>query len=126
MRALEALLGRYPGADLKVRESLPAVPPPPPVGVLAELLERRPDIVAAEQEQALAGYGQTTLNAFNELETGLDQGVVIVRRTIDLEGAGIGRLLLYATTKAEGPVLRSKRLFTGCDFQRNKRQPVWW
>ena len=92
MRALEALLGRYPGADLKVRESLPAVPPPPPVGVLAELLERRPDIVAAEQEQALAGYGQTTLNAFNELETGLDQGVVIVRRTIDLEGAGIGRL----------------------------------
>lgn len=27
VRALEALLGRYPGADLQVRESLPAVPP---------------------------------------------------------------------------------------------------
>jgi hypothetical protein len=27
-----------------------------------------------------------------------------------------GRYLLYATTKAEGPVLRGKRLFTGCGF----------
>ena len=99
MRALEALLGRYLGTDLEVRESLPTVPPPPPVGVLAELLERRPDIVAAEQEQALAGYGQTALNAFNELETGLDQGVVIVRRTIDLEEAASGRLLPVAPLK---------------------------
>jgi hypothetical protein len=30
--------------------------------------------------------------------------------------AGVGRLLLYTTTRAEGPVLRSKRLFTECDF----------
>jgi hypothetical protein len=26
------------------------------------------------------------------------------------------RVLLYATTRAEGPVLSSKRLFTGCEF----------
>ena len=29
----------------------------------------------------------------------------------------IGRYLLYTTTRAEGSVLRSKRLLTGCDFQ---------
>ena len=158
VRALEALLGRYPGADLEVRESLPAVPPPPPTGVPSELLERRPDIVAAErrvaaafnatsqsraarlptvgltselggasdsladlldpanvawrlganllapifdggrrreaveiataeQEQALAAYGQAALDAFSELETNLDQGVVVAQRAADLEEA---------------------------------------
>ncbi len=46
LRALEALMGRYPGAELEVRESLPEVPPPPPAGLPSELLERRPDIVA--------------------------------------------------------------------------------
>jgi NodT family efflux transporter outer membrane factor (OMF) lipoprotein len=54
LRALESLLGRYPGAELEIRESLPAAPPPPPVGVPSELLERRPDIVAAERRVAAA------------------------------------------------------------------------
>ncbi len=54
LRALEVLLGRYPGADLDVRTSLPATPPPPPAGVPSEILERRPDIVAAERQVAAA------------------------------------------------------------------------
>ena len=54
VRALELLVGRYPAAALEVRESLPAVPPPPPVGLPAELLERRPDLVAAERRVAAA------------------------------------------------------------------------
>ncbi len=158
LRALEVLLGRYPGAELDVRDSLPSVPSPPPAGVPSELLERRPDIVAAErrvaaafnataqakaarlptvgltgdlggasdslsdlldpgnvawrlgrsmlapifdggtrreaveiataeQEQALAAYGQAALNAFSELETNLDQGVVVAQRAVDLEEA---------------------------------------
>ena len=158
VRALEALLGRYPAADLEVRETLPVVPPPPPAGLPSELLERRPDIVAAErrvaaafnatnqaraarlptisltgnvggasnslsnllssenvtwtagtnllapifdggrlredvtiataeQEQALAAYGQAAINAFSELETNLDQGVVVQQRIVDLKEA---------------------------------------
>ena len=158
VRALEALLGRYPGADLEVRETLPVAPQPPPAGLPSELLERRPDMVAAErrvaaafnainqaraarlptigltgnvgsasnslsdllapgnvawtagtnllapifdggrlregvkiataeQEQALAAYGQAAINAFSELETNLDQGVVVQQRIVDLEEA---------------------------------------
>jgi NodT family efflux transporter outer membrane factor (OMF) lipoprotein len=54
LRALELLLGRYPGAELELRESLPSAPLPPPAGVPSELLERRPDIVAAERRVAAA------------------------------------------------------------------------
>ncbi len=158
LRALEVLLGRYPAADLKVRTALPATPPPPPAGVPSEILERRPDIVAAErqvaaafnsldqakaakmpaisltssiggssnqlsnlldpanvawtvggnllapifdggarqaqveistaeQEQALAAYGQAALDAFNEVETNLDQSTVLREREQSLDAA---------------------------------------
>ena len=158
VRSLEVLLGRYPGADLEVYDLLPEVPPHPPAGLPSELLERRPDIVAADrrvaaafnatnqaraaqlptigltgsvggaseslsnlldpanlawslginllapiydggrrreaveiatadQEQALAAYGQAAINALSELETNLDQGVVIQQRIVDLQEA---------------------------------------
>lgn len=44
-------------------------------------------IATAEQEQALAAYGQAALDAFSELETNLDQGVVVAQRAVDLEEA---------------------------------------
>lgn len=160
LRALEILLGRYPSAELAVRKLLPDIPPPPPAGVPSEVLERRPDIVAAErrvaaafntvqqakaarlpklsltgslggassslssvtdsssvtwrlatnllapifdggrlraqveiataeQEQSLAAYGETALKAFSELETSLDQGVVVAQREVDLKEAAL-------------------------------------
>jgi len=51
-RALEVILGRYPAAELELPAELPAMPPPPATGVPSELLERRPDIVAAERRFA--------------------------------------------------------------------------
>jgi outer membrane protein, multidrug efflux system len=54
-RDLEVLLGRYPGAELKVAENFAPLPPPVQPGLPSSLLERRPDIVAAEQ-QVLAAF----------------------------------------------------------------------
>ena len=53
-RSLELLLGRYPGAELSVVQSLPSLPDTLPVGVPSALLERRPDLVAAERKVAAA------------------------------------------------------------------------
>jgi multidrug efflux system outer membrane protein len=54
VRALELLLGRYPAAELHARQELTAMPGPIPAGLPLQMLERRPDLVAAEQRVAAA------------------------------------------------------------------------
>jgi multidrug efflux system outer membrane protein len=54
LRSLEILLGRYPAAEIAVAERLAPMPAPVPVGVPSELLERRPDVIAAERRVAAA------------------------------------------------------------------------
>ena len=54
LRALELLLGRYPAAELQARRDLPALPGPIPAGLPLEMLERRPDMVAADRRVAAA------------------------------------------------------------------------
>jgi len=53
-RALELLLGRYPAADVALAAQLTPLPSPAPAGLPSQLLERRPDVIAAERRVALA------------------------------------------------------------------------
>lgn len=53
-RAIEVLAGRYPSAELALHEELTALPASPGAGVPSELLERRPDVIAAERRVAAA------------------------------------------------------------------------
>jgi NodT family efflux transporter outer membrane factor (OMF) lipoprotein len=54
LRALELLLGRYPAAELQARRDLPSLPDSMPAGLPLEMLERRPDMVAADRRVASA------------------------------------------------------------------------
>ena len=54
IRALELLLGRYPAAAAEVAPTLPGFPGEVPTGLPSELLERRPDVMAAERRVAAA------------------------------------------------------------------------
>ena len=54
LRALELLVGRYPAAEIAVAQGLAPMPAPVPVGMPSDLLERRPDVIAAERRVAAA------------------------------------------------------------------------
>jgi NodT family efflux transporter outer membrane factor (OMF) lipoprotein len=54
LRAVELLLGRYPAAELQARRDLAALPGAIPAGLPLQMLERRPDLVAAERRIAAA------------------------------------------------------------------------
>jgi len=53
-RALEIMLGRYPGGEIETASELVPVPPPIPVGLPSDLLDRRPDLIAADRRVAAA------------------------------------------------------------------------
>jgi multidrug efflux system outer membrane protein len=54
IRALEVLLGRYPAAAAAIAPQLPGYPGAIPTGLPSTLLERRPDVIAAERRVAVA------------------------------------------------------------------------
>jgi len=54
LRALETLIGRYPSATVDIASELAKWPGPVPPGLPSELLERRPDVVAADRRIATA------------------------------------------------------------------------
>jgi NodT family efflux transporter outer membrane factor (OMF) lipoprotein len=54
LRALELLLGRYPGAEIAVPAQFGSLASGVPAGLPAELLERRPDVIAAQNRVGAA------------------------------------------------------------------------
>ena len=54
IRQLEALMGRYPSGDYALGAGLPTLPDVIPGGLPAELVHRRPDLVAAELQLVAA------------------------------------------------------------------------
>ncbi len=53
-RQIEVLLGRFPDAELRTEGAFTGLPPAVPAGVPAEVLSRRPDMVAIERRMTAA------------------------------------------------------------------------
>ncbi len=56
VRSLEVLLGRYPKGELEISKTLPEIMANLPLGLPAEMLNRRPDIQAALESLQSANY----------------------------------------------------------------------
>jgi outer membrane protein, multidrug efflux system len=52
IRAIEVVTSRYPAGRFDVRRSFPGQPKPVPAGLPAQILERRPDLIASERRFA--------------------------------------------------------------------------
>lgn len=63
LRALELIVGRYPSATVTVPETLPGDLEAVPAGVPADLIERRPDLVAARERYEAAFFGHEEARA---------------------------------------------------------------
>ena len=105
LRAIEMLVGRYPSAELAAAEALPGVTAAAPAGLPSELLERRPDVIAAARRLA-AAFSRTeearaarlprlTLNASTSY---LDSDILVLKDVDNpLWGLGVGLVMpLYA------------------------------
>ncbi len=75
-RALETLVGRYPAAELQAAADFSPVPPPVRAGLPASLIQRRPDLVAAEMAVLAAFWNKqsASLAFYPDFSLGLNAG----------------------------------------------------
>lgn len=86
IRAIEVVSSRYPEGRLQTRSSMPAQPRPVPAGLPSELLERRPDLVAAERRFAAAFHRRHEASAARLPRFSLSAGGGL--GSADLRGVG--------------------------------------
>jgi outer membrane protein, multidrug efflux system len=101
LRALELLLGRYPAAEIATRAEFVAMPPVPPVGVPLAMLERRPDVIAAERRVAAAfnRIGEAKAARLPQITLNLNFGafesdILELREDFENPSGGVGARLL--------------------------------
>lgn len=107
LRALEILVGRYPSAAIAPRTELAPFPGPTPAGMPLDVLDRRPDLVAAQRRVAaafdLVGEAKTSFWPSMSLSAGHGR--------VSREATEIQRKLDRATSSAGASV--TLPLYTG-------------
>ncbi|MBL0720949.1 MAG: TolC family protein [Sulfurovum sp.] len=90
-RALEILLGRYPKAEVTSKAQLPKLPKFPTTGVPANLLERRPDLIAKEERIRSAFFAtqEAELARLPSFTLSIGGGLNNVNNLIGMLGAGL-------------------------------------
>jgi NodT family efflux transporter outer membrane factor (OMF) lipoprotein len=101
LRALELLLGRYPAAEIAANADFVAMPPEPPVGVPLAMLERRPDVIAAERRVAAAFHrvGEAKAAMLPRITLNLnfgyfDSDILELKEDFENPSGGVGARLL--------------------------------
>jgi NodT family efflux transporter outer membrane factor (OMF) lipoprotein len=101
LRALELLVGRYPAAEIATRADVLPLPAAIPVGLPLQMLERRPDVIAAERRVAAAfnRIGEAKAARLPKISLNLNFGAIdseILQLKEDFENptGGLGARLL--------------------------------
>ncbi|MGC0153326.1 efflux transporter outer membrane subunit [Chromobacterium vaccinii] len=120
-RALELLLGRYPGAELSAAGALPAVSDTLPAGIPSELLSRRPDLLASRQRFEAAFYGVEAAKRARLPSLKLSGGVAYIADSAVLLKSGIDNPVWAATGQMLAPIFTGGQLQAQIEAQ-NARQ----
>ncbi len=101
LRALELIVGRYPAAEVAARAELLALPGSVAAGIPLQMLERRPDVVAAERRVAAAfnRVGEAKAARLPQLSLSLNGGayaseILELKEDYDNPSGGLGARLL--------------------------------
>lgn len=101
LRALELLVGRYPAAEVATRAELLALPGAIGTGVPLQMLERRPDVIAAERRVAAAfnRVGEAKAARLPQISLSLNGGafeseILELKEDYDNPSGGLGGRLL--------------------------------
>lgn len=101
LRALELLIGRYPAAEVSARAELLGLPGPVAAGIPLQMLERRPDVVAAERRVAAAfnRVGEAKAARLPQITLNLNFGafdseILALREDYENPSGGLGARLL--------------------------------
>ncbi len=123
-RSLETLLGRYPADSILVTTNLPQLIHEVPPGLPAELLERRPDLVAAERR--LAGTLERAKVARKDLLPTISLTSSIGQRSTELRDLMDFEQLLWSVAgNLTQPVFQAGRIIAGIDLaDANTRQAL--
>jgi multidrug efflux system outer membrane protein len=117
--AISTLVGGYPHAILRGRQLIEQVTPPTPVGATADLLERRPDILAAEQAMvaANADIGVAVANFFPDVSL----NALVIGEGVSISNINKGFALWNYALTAAGPIFTGGRL--GAAY---RQQKAYW
>jgi outer membrane protein TolC len=101
LRALELTLGRYPAAELAARRNLVKLPGDIPAGLPIAMLERRPDMVAAERRVAVAfnrvgeaKAAQLPRVILNANIAAIDSEILVLKEDFENPTGGVGAKLI--------------------------------
>ena len=81
-QALELLLGRYPAGEIGAEPTMPALPVSPPAGLPANLVERRPDLIAASHRVAEAFDERQSAQAARLPSVSIDVAITGIRSNV--------------------------------------------
>lgn len=81
-QALELLLGRYPAGEIEAEPRMPALPAEPLAGLPANLVERRPDLIAASHRVAEAFDQRQSAQAARLPSVSIDVAITGIRSNV--------------------------------------------